>query len=221
MVRSLSSTDPTTAKALALISTWNGAENLGSTQATLYQRYWESRINSAVKAALIPPERRSLIGSVDWLVVEDVLQNPKDWLGEDGEAKRDEILLSSLRAAYAAAESSLGSDTSTWGYTGNARSMPHPLGTIDPSLSVGPFAIPGSGTTPIASGSASYRQVIDVGNWDNSLAINTPGQSGIPGSKHSRDLAPMWAKGEYFPLLYSRSEVAEHTESQIQLIPAR
>lgn len=216
----LRSADPTTAKALELISGWNGAESLGSPQATLFQRYWESRVNAAVKAALIPPARRDLISSVDWLVVMDVLRHPGDWLGEDADAERDQILTSSLRAAYAAAEDDLGPDTSAWGYTGNARTMPHPLGRIDPTLDVGPYAIPGSGTTPIAAGNASYRQVIDVGNWDASLVMNNPGQSGLPASEHYRDLAPLWARGEYFHLLYTRSAVERHTESRITLLPA-
>jgi penicillin amidase len=37
---------------------------------------------------------------------------------------------------------------------------------------------------------ASFRMIVDVGRWDRSLAINTPGQSGDPGSPHYRDLAP-------------------------------
>ena len=51
---------------------------------------------------------------------------------------------------------------------------------------------------------ASFRMVIDVGNWDNSRAINAPGQSGDPRSPHYGDLAPLWAAGEYVPLLYFR-----------------
>jgi penicillin amidase len=219
LVRSLSSIDPLTATALSFISRWNGSEHLGSPQATLFERYWQSQINSAVKAALVAPERRDLIEEVDWLVVMDVLRHPGRWLGDDAVAQRDDILLSSLRAAYSAAQAELGADTSKWGYTGNARTMPHPLGEIDPSLNVGPFAIPGSSTTPIAGGNASYRQVIDVGRWDRSLAINTPGESGVPTSEHYRDLAPMWARGEYFPLLYSRAAVDQNTESRIILLP--
>jgi penicillin amidase len=165
MLDRLPANDP----AVAFMRGWDGSEALGSRQATLYQRYWESRINTAVRDALVPPQRRSLVSSVDWLVVMDVLRHPTDWLGADGVAARDQILLSSLRAAFAAATGDLGADTSAWGYTGSQRTMPHPMGTIDPSLNVGPFPIPGSGTTPIASGNASYRQVIDVGNWDQSL----------------------------------------------------
>lgn len=97
--------------------------------------------------------------------------------------------------------------------------MLHPFGESNPSWNVGPFAIPGSSTTPNAQGNASYRQVIDVGNWDRSLAVITPGESGIPGSKRYQDLASMWSKGKYFPLLYIRSAVEKNTETRILLIP--
>jgi hypothetical protein len=39
--------------------------------------------------------------------------------------------------------------------------------------------------------------VLDVGAWDASRTINTPGQSGDPFSGHYRDLAPLWATGQY------------------------
>ena len=54
---------------------------------------------------------------------------------------------------------------------------------------------------------ASYRQILDVSNWDRSLVIHTTGQSGLPFHKHYRDFAPLWARGEYVPLLFSRSAV--------------
>jgi penicillin G amidase len=67
----------------------------------------------------------------------------------------------------------------------------------------------------------SFRVVIDVGDWDNSRAMNTPGQSGDPASPHYRDLAPMWLKGEYFPLLYTRAKVEAATVRRIELLPAK
>ncbi|MEI9412025.1 penicillin acylase family protein [Mesorhizobium salmacidum] len=66
----------------------------------------------------------------------------------------------------------------------------------------------------------SVRMVIDVGNWDESLFINNPGQSGIPGSAHYADLASSWRQGEYKPLLYSMTKVDEATSSMIVLAPA-
>ncbi|MBY0574271.1 MAG: penicillin acylase family protein, partial [Undibacterium sp.] len=63
----------------------------------------------------------------------------------------------------------------------------------------------------------SFRVVIDVGNWDNSRAINAPGQAGDANSAHYRDLAPLWAKGEYFPLLYSRKAIEAVTQQRFVL----
>jgi penicillin amidase len=63
------------------------------------------------------------------------------------------------------------------------------------------------------------RVVVDVGNWDNSRAVNHPGQSGDPASPHYRDLAPLWIEGRYFPLLYSRKAVEGATERVIRLVP--
>jgi len=64
----------------------------------------------------------------------------------------------------------------------------------------------------------TVRMVIDVGNWDNSRAVNYPGQSGNPESPHYRDLAPSWQRGEYFPMLYSRKAVEDATEKRIKLV---
>ena len=37
--------------------------------------------------------------------------------------------------------------------------------------------------------------------------VHSTGQSGLPWSPHYRDLAPLWLKGEYFPLLYTKAKV--------------
>jgi penicillin amidase len=62
--------------------------------------------------------------------------------------------------------------------------------------------------------------VVDVGEWDNSVWINTPGQSGDPRSVHYGDLAPLWAKGEYVPMLYTKPAVDRAVEHRIVLRPA-
>jgi penicillin amidase len=49
--------------------------------------------------------------------------------------------------------------------------------------------------------------------------VNHPGQSANPESPHYRDLAPLWLRGEYFPLLYSRKAIEEAEESRIRLVP--
>ncbi|MBK7597864.1 MAG: penicillin acylase family protein [Acidobacteria bacterium] len=66
---------------------------------------------------------------------------------------------------------------------------------------------------------ASYRQILDVGDWDNSVGTNVPGQSAQPGSRHYGDLLPMWADGKYFPLLFSRQKVESMSKDRLVLEP--
>jgi penicillin amidase len=66
---------------------------------------------------------------------------------------------------------------------------------------------------------ASVRMVVDVGAWDNSVWINAPGQSGTPGDPHYDDLAQLWAKGDYVPMLYSEEAVDKATRRRVELTP--
>jgi len=66
---------------------------------------------------------------------------------------------------------------------------------------------------------ASYRQIIDFNDWDNSFAVNAPGQSGQPGSQHYGDLLSMWAEGKYFPLLFGREAVEKNAKQRLILVP--
>ncbi|MES2253846.1 MAG: penicillin acylase family protein [Pseudomonadota bacterium] len=45
---------------------------------------------------------------------------------------------------------------------------------------------------------------MDTDNWDNSVGLNNPGQSGDIDSPHYRDLYELWSRGKYFPIFYSR-----------------
>jgi len=63
--------------------------------------------------------------------------------------------------------------------------------------------------------------VLAVGNWDASRTLNAPGQSGDPFSPHYRDLALLWATGQYVPLLYSRGVVENAASEVIELVPGR
>jgi penicillin amidase len=92
---------------------------------------------------------------------------------------------------------------------------------------VGPFPRGGDGTTVSATGGqdnqtsgGSLKIVADPANWDNSVGLNTPGQSGNPDDPHYRDLFELWARGRYFPVAYSRSKVESVAETTTRLAPA-
>ena len=152
-------------------------------------------------------------------------------------AQRNELLLASLKAAIEEVSAKLGPDMQRWKWGSlHAAVFEHPLAeAVDEAmrgkLNVGSLPIGGSGFTPMNTAyrnadfqllaGASFRMVLDVGRWDGSRVVNTPGQAGDPESAHYRDLAPLWAAGEYFPLLYSRAAVERATERRIELSPAR
>ena len=66
---------------------------------------------------------------------------------------------------------------------------------------------------------SSYRQVLDVGNWDQSRAVNTTGQSGNTMSPHYFDQNPLWSSGTYRTFVFSRSAVEKARASRLLLTP--
>jgi penicillin amidase len=67
--------------------------------------------------------------------------------------------------------------------------------------------------------SASYRQVLDVGSWDESLAVITTGQSGHPMSPHYDDQIPLWHEGRLRPAPFSRAAVERARAHRLLLTP--
>ncbi|MCC7418477.1 MAG: penicillin acylase family protein [Acidobacteria bacterium] len=73
--------------------------------------------------------------------------------------------------------------------------------------------------TPFAGG-ASYREIMDTGNWDRSVATNVPGQSGQPESPYYGNLLPLWDRQEYFPMAFTRGAVDAQKEHTLVLKPS-
>lgn len=67
---------------------------------------------------------------------------------------------------------------------------------------------------------ASFRMVLDVGEWDRALFINAPGQSGDPRQRHYDDHLESYACESYLPLLFSRERIEAAVELRLLLRPA-
>ena len=223
--------------AIKLLLEWNLQETGDSAAAALFEVWWKRHLGVVTKNALLPFRAAAIIRSADAELLLDLMEAPGTLLGEDAVAKRDGIIEKSLALAWSDMEKLGGVQPSAWQWSKLHHSyFAHPLASaadaaVRARLDVGPFPSPGGSDTVNLSGfdadnfrqfgGPSFRVVIDVGNWDNSRAMNTPGQSGDPASPHYRDLVPMWLKGEYFPLLYSRARVEAATVQRLELIPAK
>jgi penicillin amidase len=67
---------------------------------------------------------------------------------------------------------------------------------------------------------SSYRQIIDLADFDRSLSVITTGNSGNPASPFYRDQAEMWRTGGYHPAPFSRTAVEEASLGRFILTPA-
>lgn len=207
--------------ACRLLRDWDGVESAGSAPAALFEVWRKRHLGPGFVAATVPPEAARLISQPDTAVLLDALEHPAD------PGARDRLLLDTLGAAYEEVRGLLGDDPAAWQWGRLQHSMfRHPL---EGELTVGPLPRGGSEHTVNAStyntttfehtSGPSFRMVLDVGDWDASLAVNTPGQSGNPDSPHYRDLAEPWSTGQYVPLLYTRAAVEHNAEQRILLVP--
>ncbi|MFT5555414.1 MAG: penicillin amidase [Bradyrhizobium sp.] len=236
LLRPLTSDDANVKKGLDLLKAWDARDAEDSAAAAVYEVWIANHLGpvllktTAPKAAeLIAPEASSISAIIGYL------EKPDAALGNDPAAERDRVLRDSLGAAVADVTDKLGSDASMWRWGRlHVAKFDHALMPLADKataaqMQVGPLAFGGAANVPRAAtyrrtdyhltAGASFRMVLDVGNWDASRTINTPGQSGDPFSGHYRDLAPLWATGQYVPLLYSRGAVEAAAAEAISLTP--
>jgi penicillin amidase len=246
LLAGLQSSNPKLQAALEKLRGWDGRLDATSEAAALYQVWVYRHLAPAVIASQVddPALRQAILdegdlydvfegGSVEaWL---SRLEDPDAWGRGDALAARNAVLFSSLASAVESTEVLLGEDWSTWRWGRlHHATLRHPLSAIADDATefdVGPASRGGSGETVNSTAyslgdfvqryGASFRMVLDVGDWDRSIAMNTPGQSGDPGSPHYRDLFEDWARDESFPLLFSRERVEAAATRRILLRPSQ
>ena len=230
----LHSPDPDVESALTMLRDWDFVLSKDSVPAAIYE-IWVTQLHRNVFNLYVPPQAQSLFGLGTRVVLTALLQSPDSAFGNDPIAGRDAIVLQSLAEAVDRLKSLLGKDMSNWQW-GNLHHMfyPHQLSAaVDPEtqefLNVGPLPMGGDGYTVHntgynlsdfnQNGGASYREIVDFSDFDRSVTLNSPGQSGDPNSSHYRDLFPLWAEGTFVPMLFSREKVMEAAETIFVLKP--
>jgi penicillin amidase len=170
---------------------------------------------------------RALLASWDAIFTKDsaaaaVYEAARTAAGQGGLPRRDTAderkaaLEPLLRKALANLTQSQGAVHASWRWGRmHTRAFAHPF---VPPFSLATVERPGGAGTVAADG-ASYREILDVADWDRSVVTNVPGQSGQPGSKFYGNLLPHWADNVYFPLVFSRAAVDRHAAHSLTLKP--
>jgi penicillin amidase len=218
---------PNPTPATRMLLGWDGTLNRESGPAALYE-VWLRDLRKSVSAKEgLEPEHE--------LPLEKVMGDlslPSTRVFGPGDAGRNELLLQTLDSAWKETQQWLGPDPHKWSWatlhTIRFRHALDRLAGAETLFDLGPLSRPGDGYTVNATsvgekfqqvGGASYREILDTGDWDQSLAVNTPGQSGQPGSQHYSDLLRLWDQGQYFPLIYSRERVEMDAQDRFVLTP--
>jgi penicillin amidase len=250
LLEGVRSEDPKAQEALEMLKGWDCVLAPDSGPSALFEVWYRLHLRPTVLAraaartipsgglleavaAATPAEEESAGGVIAEPRLSEI---PDSTLGPNYREAWEEAALESLGKAVRHLEGLLGREWATWEWGALHHALfVHPLSPLLDAatrkrLDVGPAPRGGSGdtvgSTPYRledfrqTGGASWRVVVDVGEWDNSLAMNSPGQSGDPASRHYADLFPEWAKDEALPLIYSREQVEAVTETRILLVPS-
>ncbi|MGE0451446.1 MAG: penicillin acylase family protein [Vicinamibacterales bacterium] len=194
---------------------WDARVTSDSDAAALYLR-WQQAIGRLLAARNAPPELAGELASrIDPLDI--VTRAPSGWFegGSNANASRRQLLADALAMAVAA-----GGD-----HRPRQVVFAHPLGIFEDAarrFNVGPVPLAGGPHTVFATAGhvgPTFRAVFDVGDWDRSVVMNAPGQSGTPSSDYYDDMVDRWAAGEYVPLLFSEAAVNAAARETLTLLP--
>ncbi len=223
--------EPSLREAIEVLSQWDFVLAKDSPAAAIYEA-WLPKLSAAVAHHLIPAEAKSLVGqrlSITRLIA--ILKGADAAAKASSSFQRHTLMASSLSAALSELGKQFSADMKKWRWGDlHVAEFKHLLARDVATRTVFDLASVergGDGNTvnATAGGSfkqthgASFREILDVSNWDNSVVINVPGQSGQPQSPHYGDLLKRWAAGEYFPMLFSRAQIEKYTKNRLILEP--
>jgi penicillin amidase len=211
---------------------WDGRLTRDAKAGPLYA-IWLRTLQDAFYAPHVPKELKAPLTTLSGLPVtlEALAKADPQWFGQDAQGARDRLLRNTFAEAVRKLKALPGPRRERWGAL-HTVTFRHPLATLGSTLAkafnLGPVERPGDGYTPNNARynenyqqvhGATYRHLFDLADWDRGLATSAPGQSGQPGSPHYDDLLPLWSRGDYFPMAYSRKKVEEVTQHLLWLKP--
>lgn len=220
-------------EARRLLMKWDYQLLPNSIEASIYVA-WEEEVKRSAEARFIPEAAQQYISSLQLKTVMDWVVNPDMKFGGDPVMERNRFLKNTFKAAIASLESRLGNDMNQWHYGQKNYKhtyMAHALSdavndSLTSKLNLGPLPRGGNGYVPGSTGNnhrqssgASFRILVNTGNWDTALGTNGPGQSGNPESPFYDNLFEPWAKDSYFPIYFSRTKIDSVAITTIMLKP--
>ncbi len=204
---------------------WDNRLDSTSVAAGIYNA-WENSLMALARERFVPAEAQGLITLALYKVI-DWIREPQQIFPAPATQQRDAFLTEAFRRACDTLTAWLGPDPAAWqlGHyhyvlIRHALSDAVNIPAAAP-LDAGPAPRGGNAYCPNVTGNtrnqhkgASFRIIVNTGDWDCTQAVNTPGQSGDPESPYYKNLFETWVNDKYFPLYYTKEKIesvaAEH-----------
>ncbi len=235
LLKGLHSDEARVQKAMEMLLVWDYVMDKDSSPAAIYTN-WARRLTRNVWEKYIPEKAQKVFSSGSRTKMIDFLVSPDEHFGPRPVEGRNSLLIQSLEEGVSDLVEQLGPDMNNWQY-GQEKfhhvTIRHLLSRavneeLRAQLDVGPLPRGGNSYTVNNTSSgynqtsgASFRIIADLSDWDNSLGTNNPGQSGNLNSPHYADLFEIWARGDYFPVYFSRKKIESAAEQTTVLKPKK
>jgi penicillin amidase len=231
LLKDLDIADPKVRTAAFLLTHWNYRLDKAAIEAGIYEMF-QRHLMANVRDVVVPKPAQAFVGMPPLIRIIAWMEAPDGRFGADPIAGRDSLLIKSLSQAVAELTQRFGPDMEKWtlGAYHYARIMSPLSGALnsewEEKYDVGhaprggdTYTIDATGGRDNQPAGGSFKIVMDTANWDNSVGINNPGQSGDINSPHYRDLYSLWSRGKYFPIFFTRAKVDSVAEKTITLQP--
>jgi penicillin amidase len=221
---------PEAGDALKWLSSWDGAMSAERTEPLIFIAWWRELARALYADELGPAFRGAWSERAPFISSVLADRNGEGRWCDDVRTPRvescDDILSASLERAIAELRRRYGDNPErwNWGSAHEARLRHRPLSRSTWLRGYFDIAVPSGGDSytvnvgrmdfgdeaePYSNRhSASFRAIYDLADPERSVFIHPGGQSGNPLSRHYRDLAPLWARGDYVPMVTERSRLA-------------
>jgi penicillin amidase len=221
---------------------WDYHNHADSQSAAVFEWFWQNLLMKTFSDDL--PEEYWPAGGSRWYEVMRNLGTQPDspwWDDKNSEAEvetRDDIFALAFEETVQQIQKNYGQDNKTWPAWGGLHTVTFQnetlgesgIGPIEALFNRGPFETGGGSEIVNATGWTlgesfevdevpSEREIVDLGDLRNSLAIHTTGQSGHAYHPHYDDMAPLWAAVEYYPMLWNEQAVVSNAEGHLRLVP--
>jgi len=235
LLKEITFEDPIADSLRKALLVWDFVLDKSSGKAGVYVM-WERMLRKQLDERFIPEVVKPWLSSIQMTRVLEWMENPELIFTGESLIQRNKVLEESFAAALKELEQKLGTNVQNWQYGQSEykhAQINHPLGQAvneawRAKLNTESLPRGGYSFTPGANGygnnntsGASFRIVVDTEDWEKTIGINTPGQSGNPESPFYKNLFPIWANDEFVTVPFSKENIKKLKATEELLIPYR